>query len=251
MVHAVMPRERWTVRAALRALEAAQKPAHGTPAYSRFVNRPVGRQLAARAASLGWSPNAVSVASAACSLLAIVVLCVVGTSSVTGLVVAALLVLGYALDSADGQVARLTGTGSLLGEWLDHMIDCAKVTALHLAVAVHLSRFTELSGVWLLVPALYCLVANVLFFGMVLTDQLRRSTGRSKGSSTGSLSVLRSVVILPSDYGALCLVFLALGWPMVFLGLYSLMLVGTALLLAAALLRWWKLLRSLDRSVAS
>jgi phosphatidylglycerophosphate synthase len=43
------------------------------------------------------------------------------------------LVLGYALDAADGQLARLRGGGSSLGEWLDHMIDSAKVVGPHLA----------------------------------------------------------------------------------------------------------------------
>jgi phosphatidylglycerophosphate synthase len=251
MMHSVATRERWTVSTALEALAGAQKPPHGTPAYSRFVNRPLGRRFAARAAAWSWSANVVSALSAACSVLAIAVLVGAGSSVLTGLVVAVLLVLGYALDSADGQVARLTGTGSLFGEWLDHMIDCAKTTALHLAVAVHLARFTDFPAIWLLVPALYCLVANVLFFGMVLVDQLRRSTGTPKASSPGSLSVLRSLAILPSDYGALCLVFVALGWPTVFLGLYFVMALGSALLLAAVLVRWSRLLRSLDRSVPS
>ena len=134
MMHSVATRERWTVSTALDALAGAQKPPHGTPAYSRFVNRPLGRRLAACAAAWCWSANVVSALSAACSLLAIAVLVGAGSSILTGLVVAVLLVFGYALDSSDGQVARVTGTGSLLGEWLDHMIDATKVASLHAAV---------------------------------------------------------------------------------------------------------------------
>ncbi len=251
MVHSALARQRWTVPSALEALQNAQKPPHGTAAYSRFVNRPIGRRLAAVAAAWGWTPNAVSAVSAACSLLGIVLLAVAGSSVLVGVSVALLLALGYAWDSADGQVARLTGTGSVFGEWLDHMIDCTKISALHIAVGVHLLRFTDLPAAWLLLPALYLLVSNVLFFGMILTDQLRRATGTAKGTTAGSLSVLRSLAILPSDYGALCVVFVALAWPALFLGLYTFMLLGSALLLVAAVVRWSAMLRSIDRSRTS
>lgn len=247
MLHTNTSRDRWTVPAALTALREAQKPPQGTPAYSRFVNRPLGRQLAARAVSLGLTPNAVSGSSALCSLGAVVLLLTTSANAVIAVVIAGLLVLGYALDSADGQVARLTGLGSPFGEWVDHMIDCAKASALHLAVAVYLFRFTEVSAAWLLLPLAYCLVDTVLFFGMVLTDQLRRAHGdeyRSKGA--GSLSLIRSLLVLPTDFGALSLVFLALPWTPVFLGLYALMFSGNTLLLFAALTKWSRQLRSLE-----
>lgn len=240
----------WTAATAREALRAAQKPPHGTPAYSRFVNRPLGRQLAAHAAAAGLTPNQVSALSALCSFSAIAVIGLVVPHRWVGLLVSALLVLGYALDSADGQVARLTGLGSPFGEWLDHMIDCAKVSALHLATAIYVFRFSGLPTWVTLVPLLYVLVANVLFFGMILTDQLRRASGQNPMAKTGSLSVLRALAILPSDFGALCLVFLALGWPPVFAVLYGLMLIGVTLLLAAALVRWTRQVRALPRKVS-
>ena len=58
----------------------------------------------------------------------------------TGVVVSLLLILGYALDSADGQLARLLGGGTPEGEWLDHVIDSAKLATIHLAVLVSLYR---------------------------------------------------------------------------------------------------------------
>ena len=48
-----------------------------------------------------------------------------------GLAVTLLLVIGYALDAADGQLARLLGGGSSSGEWLDHMVDVTKTCVLH------------------------------------------------------------------------------------------------------------------------
>jgi hypothetical protein len=93
-------------------------------------------------------------------------------------------------------------------------------------------------------------VANVLFFGMILTDQLRRSAGQNPMAKTGSLSVLRALVILPSDFGALCLVYLLLGWPVLFLGAYGVLLVGVTLLLLAALARWVRELKALPRKAS-
>lgn len=247
MLHTFMSRDEWTVPAALSALREAQKPPQGTPAYSRFVNRPFGRQLAARAVRYGLRPNAVSGLSALCTMTAVVLLVSVRANLVVSLLVAALLVIGYALDSADGQVARLTGLGSSFGEWVDHMIDCAKASALHLAVAIYLFRFGDVSPAWLLLPLAYCLVDTVLFFGMVLTDQLRRAHGQDLRSRHGSLSLTRSLMLLPTDFGALALVFVALPWTPVFLALYALMFTGNTLLLLAALVRWSRQLRALDQ----
>ena len=47
-------------RAAMGRLKAAQKTNYGAPLYSRLVNRPAGRRLAALAYSLHLSPNQVT-----------------------------------------------------------------------------------------------------------------------------------------------------------------------------------------------
>ncbi len=231
---------------ALAALRSAQKDPHGTPAYSRFVNRPVGRVLAAGSFVAGLTPNQVSLVSAVCSVTAIGLLAALPASWPLGGAVALLLALGYAFDSADGQVARLTGQKSVLGEWLDHMIDCAKIVALHLATAVHLFRDADGDARALVVPLLYLFAATVLFFGMILTDQLRRAAGGVPGQAKSSLSVVRSLAILPSDYGVLCVVYLLIGAPVLFRWAYTAMFVGAVLLLAAALVRWVRSLRLID-----
>lgn len=241
------------VREALALLRGAQKPPHGTPAYSRFVNRPLGRYLAAVAHSLGLSPNQVSLLSGACSAAAIATLALRPSSVPSAVAITLLLVLGYSLDSADGQVARLTGGGSRLGEWLDHMIDCAKLSLLHVAVAIHLFRFTHLDDRWLLAPLGFIVVGNLIFFGMMLTDQMRRAAGPEgdPGRTTASLSVMRSLAILPTDFGALILVFLLLAWDLPFVVAYTLLLVGSVPLLAAALVRWVRMLRRMDLAAAA
>jgi phosphatidylglycerophosphate synthase len=233
---------------AVTRLARAQKPSAGTPAYSRFVNRKLGRYLAAGAFVLNRTPNQVSLSSGFCSLVGIVLIALVEPSLGVAVAVTALLVLGYALDSADGQLARLRGGGSPLGEWLDHMIDCVKIALLHSAVLISLYRFDAFSNeLVLLVPLAYLCVSAVMFFGLILIDQLRRRHGASTANVRGD-SVLKSLVIAPTDYGILCLVFLTFGWPTLFVGLYGLMLLANLLFLLAAIAKWYQEMAALSPS---
>jgi phosphatidylglycerophosphate synthase len=238
---AAAPRE--TFRATLRRLASAQKPpASGSPAYSRFVNRRIGRVLAAGAFQLGLTPNQVTGISAVFSAASIAAVALLPPTPVLGALVALGLLVGYAFDSADGQLARLRGGGSPAGEWLDHVVDSVKTAALHLAVLVGWYRFTDLDPVWLLLPVAYTLVDTVFFFVTILTDQLRRAHPRQapKPADASFASVVRSLLVAPTDFGLLCVLFALLGWPQVFGVAYGAMLVGTALFLVAALPKWFR-----------
>ena len=237
-----------TYTEALAALSGAQKSSRGTPAYSRFVNRRLGRHLAAFAFSRGMSPNQVSAVSAMFSFVAIAVVSLHRPSVPTGILVATTLAVGYAWDSADGQLARLQGGGSRLGEWLDHMIDCTKIASLHLAVLISCYRFLEgLDPRALLLPLGFEVVSTVMFFGLILSDQLRRAAaGGTRPRDEGSLSAVRSWAILPTDYGLLCVTFLLLGWPTLFLSAYGALLLANTAFLAAALVKWWRAMSAID-----
>ncbi|HET6297847.1 MAG TPA: CDP-alcohol phosphatidyltransferase family protein [Kribbella sp.] len=231
---------------AVAQLVRAQKPSAGTPAYSRFVNRRIGRYLAAGAFLAGRTPNQVSLSSGFCSLLGIVAIATLEPSVPLALLVTALLVLGYALDSADGQLARLRGGGSPLGEWLDHMIDCVKITLLHSAVLISFYRFDAFSNeLVFLIPLAYLCVSAVLFFGLILIDQLRRRHGGAQANVRGD-SVLKSLLIAPTDYGVLCLVFLTFAWPTVFTFLYGVLLAANLLFLVAAIAKWYQEMAALQ-----
>lgn len=235
-------RTREPYRETVRRLADAQKAAaRGAPAYSRFVNRRLGRLLAAWAYGRGLSPNQVTGLSALATFSGIALLALVPPSWGLGAGVAALLVLGYALDSADGQVARLTGRGSPAGEWLDHMVDATKIATLPLALAVGLYRFDAVDVGWLAVPLVHAVAGSVLFFGMILTEQLRRAHGVASVAPTGGRAPwLRSVLAVPTDYGVLCWVFLLLGAPTVFLVAYGLVVAATALFTVAAAVKWYR-----------
>ena len=239
-----MPRP--TIAQNIRALAAAQKSNAGAPLYSRLVNRPVGRVLAAVAHRLGMTPDQVTLASAACTMSAIVLLAAAPLNVVSSVGTALLLMVGYALDSADGQLARLRHGGSKAGEWLDHVADAVKLSTLHGAVAVGLFRFADLpSPALLLVPLVYGAVQNVHFFTYILTYQLRYNGGTPLARNEARPGLVKAVLSAPTDYGLLCLVLALRFSPTVFLWVYTLMLVGHAAYLLAALPKWYLEMRRL------
>jgi phosphatidylglycerophosphate synthase len=238
------------LRETLRRLSTAQKGAAGAPAYSRFVNRRAGRLLAALAFRAGLTPNAVTTISAVWTFGGLVLLGVLRPSWYVGVAVAACLLVGYALDSADGQLARLRGGGTPAGEWLDHVVDAVKAVAVHLVLLVALFRFAPFGrGAVLLIPLAYAVVDVTHLFATLLNEQLRRNHGRTERASVTDRrpSTLRSLVVLPTDYGVLALSFALLGAPAVFLGVYAVLFAGTAGYLALALGRWF---REMDRLTA-
>jgi len=246
-------RSRERYRDVVARLSSAQKHSVGAPAYSRFVNRPLGRRIAAAAYLLGLTPNTVTAISALFSFSGIAVVALVRPAWWTGVLVAVLLVLGYAFDAADGQLARLRGGGSSAGEWLDHVVDAGKISALHLAVLIGAYRFFDLdSALWLLVPIGFVLVANVTFFGMILNDLLRARHAAKTGTpvSRPAPSTLRSLLVIPTDYGLMCVVFVLLGAPTVFFGAYVLLFAANGAFLLLALVKWFRDMAALDRPVA-
>lgn len=239
-------------RETLGRLAGAQKGAgRSAPAYSRFVNRRIGRVLAALAFRAGLSPNQVTAISAGFTFSGIVLLALLGPTPLAAVVVSAALAIGYAFDSADGQVARLRGGGSPSGEWLDHVVDCIKTSLLPLALLVGYYRADVVDDAWLLVPLAAAVVSAAHFFGMILTEQLRRQHGRVSNAADGPRgSFVRSILVLPTDYGVLCLSFALLGMPMVFLGVFIAITALTAAYTALALPKWFRELRSLPAAAS-
>lgn len=241
-----------SVRDNLHALRSAQKPSRGTAAYSRLVNRPLGRLTAAFLHVYGVTPNMATAMSAALSTAGIAALCLWRPSIGMSLTVAVLLAAAYVLDSVDGQLARLRGGGSLRGEWLDHTIDCGKVVAVHLAVAVSWYRFppTESDGV-LLLPLAFALVQSVTYFGLILMPYLRKTAGPDSEAALAPKEPstehpLRKWLILPTDYGFLCWTFVLIAFPLLFVVAYAALFALAAALLTAALRKWWHELGVID-----
>ena len=226
---------------AYRQLARAQKGhARGAPAYSVYVNRRLGRVLAAVAFRLGLTPNQVSIISAVHSFAAIGLIAFAPVTVPLGLLIALLLVLGYAWDSADGQVARLRGGGSPQGEWLDHFIDTLKIASLHLAVLVGLYRVLPETPSLLLIPIVFSIVATTTFSGMLLNDLLKGKHAVASTHERGGGTLRLSLVLLPTDFGLVCLVFVLWGWTPVFLVAYSALCAAAVLFLVLAAVKWFR-----------
>jgi len=203
---------------ALTGLSAAQKPGIGVPAYTRWVNRRLARYAAAVAFASHWTPNAVTALSAAFSFVAVGLLIGADPGPWTGVTVAVLLATGYLLDSADGQVARLQRTGSPAGEWLDHVVDACRTPAVHLGVLIGL--WSQGQQPWVLAVVLsYCLVSVVEFMSQILAEQL----ARTRQAPPPDAGTARSFLLLPSDTGVFCWMFLLWGFPPAFVVAYTAM----------------------------
>jgi phosphatidylglycerophosphate synthase len=237
-------------REAVARLSSAQKSNRGAAGYSRWINRRLGRHLAAWAYVRDLTPNQVSAISALFTFPSLAAVGIWSPSWYGDILITLGLLAGYAFDSADGQLARLRGGGSPAGEWLDHVLDALKMASVHLLVAVAWFRFYDLEHAsYLLVPLAAAVVATVFFFALLLTDMLRRVSRTAAGGSsatTASLNpdeaapVLRSLVVLPNDYGVLCLTFLLLPWHTVFGVVYAILLVANTLFLLTGCLRWFR-----------
>lgn len=226
---------------AYRRLARAQKGhARGAPAYSVYVNRRIGRVLAAVAYRIGLTPNQVSIISAVHSFVAIGLIAFGPVNVPMGFLIAVLLVLGYAWDSADGQVARLRGGGSPQGEWLDHFIDTLKIASLHLGVLIGLYRVLPETPVLLLIPIVFSIVASTTFSGMLLNDLLKGKHAVASTHERGGGTLVRSLVLLPTDFGLVCLVFVLWGWTPAFLIGYGLLCAAAVLFLALATVKWFR-----------
>jgi CDP-diacylglycerol---serine O-phosphatidyltransferase len=230
------------VREAYAALARAQKSGAGVPWYMRVVNRRLGRALAAAAAPTRVTPDQLTLASLVAFLAAAGLL--VGATPAVPVAVGAMLLLqlGFALDSADGQLARLRGAGSPAGEWLDHVVDAGRHLMLHGAVLVGLHRFTDVPDVVLLVPLGFALASSVRFFAQILAEQLAR-----RDPIAGPESVPRFGVWIqaPADTGLLNLVVVLWAWTTTFLWVYGIFAALNVLLLGATVARRHRELRAL------
>lgn len=229
-------------------LRRAQKPGAGVPLYTRYVNRPLGRMVAATGVFLGVTPNQVTMASGFLSALGFAVLIVMPTSLWVAVLSTVLLVIAYVFDSADGQLARVTNSGGPAGEWLDHVIDAGRHLAMHLALTIALYRFSDAKPWMLALPMIFALAGTVRFFALILAEQLRARQDQPAALKPEGGSLAGSLLQLPSDTGVINLVVLLLPWLPLFLVGYGLLLIANVFLTVASLHRRYRELAAPRRS---
>lgn len=96
---------------------------------------------------------------------------------------------------------------------------------------------------YLLIPVAFQFAAVMVFFGGILTEQLKRADRLKSGAGpapAGPASTLRSVALLPVDYGVFCAIFLLFGSREVFMVLYCALFAAHVLFMVALLVKWYR-----------
>ncbi|MFC9984449.1 CDP-alcohol phosphatidyltransferase family protein [Microbacterium keratanolyticum] len=226
---------------ARRTLTSARKAGAGVPAYLRWVNRPLGGQAAILAASWGWTPNGVTALSAALGAFGLGILVII-TESWAPPVAALLLLAGYILDSADGQLARIQGRGGPAGEWLDHVVDGVRAPLVHIAIAVALVRAD--APAWLVVvAALFSVLVSGWFLSQLLAEKLLPKA--PPRSDDARRSAIESFMKQPQDPSTTYLVLALFPLALPFAVAYTALFAWHVLIFAASLRRKFAQLRAL------
>jgi hypothetical protein len=122
------------------------------------------RWLARRLAPTRIRPNAVTAASALLMLLAAGLVALAPAALAARLGAALTMALALILDTADGHLARLQGTASAFGRWLDANLDELADLALHAAIAWGFSAGGTRPG-WLMIGMAYVCGKYLFHFG--------------------------------------------------------------------------------------
>jgi phosphatidylglycerophosphate synthase len=168
--------------------------------YTMAVSQVLGAWSAVIAHRRGYAPTTLTLGNLVLGLAAAGVV-IVGhgrvSSVLVGLVATVLWQVAYALDCADGQLARVTGRTSAAGKRIDILCDVALQIALVAAVATVADRHTPEPPVWLTAAFVGTWLVNIV------TSLLQQGDTAQSLITSGS-PVVR-VVKLIRDYGAVVL----------------------------------------------
>jgi phosphatidylglycerophosphate synthase len=226
-------------RQAYQSLRTAQKSKRsGTPVYTQEINRRLGRVIAAVCVDTRITPNQLSICNLVLTLVALAALLIMSPSLSVSMLVACVLLFAYAVDSADGQLARLRMQQSPRGEWLDHIIDCGKQAIIHWAAFFYLLRFSEYDLLAIAIPVFFFQVfALLLYFSGILKSKLCNQKDIAPATD---YQARISWALLVLDYGFLCAIFLFAYDPGVFYVLYSALAFCFTLVASIFLIRTFK-----------
>lgn len=214
---------RWRQLAAVTAsLNSSNKVRDGVLPYTRYVNRPLARPIVRAAFLLGISPNALTLISGALSVVSFGIIAVsTNIQPLHGIVLSGILLLAYAMDSADGRLSRVLGSSSPMGEWLDHSLDGIKLCFAHAACLAFLMMNSDMMAKPAALVGMVILAAVVgNFTANLLREKVCPASSEYVEQSKSSMRVLRQVLFTPLDYGVFCMIFILLPWPALFCLVY-------------------------------
>jgi phosphatidylglycerophosphate synthase len=165
----------------------------------RFWAFPLAEKLASVLELSQFRPNMLTLAAACLMLGAAAIVASGGTGIFAQFMTALALAAALVLDTADGRLARLQGTASPFGRWLDHVLDELCDVSLHGCIAWSMFRATSLP-IWLVVGLVYASGKYMFLVQSVAGDELEREAeapaprGPRGGSSLRTLRRLLSLI---------------------------------------------------------
>jgi hypothetical protein len=143
---------------------------------------PLAARLAEALRTTPIRPNALTLASA-CLMLGAAGIVAAGGAGVAGRCAVALaLAAALVIDTADGRLARLQGTSSAFGRWLDEVLDELADMILHAAIAWEAyCRFGQ--PLWLLVGIIYAQGKHLFLIQALRGDELENNRTREHSAS--------------------------------------------------------------------
>jgi phosphatidylglycerophosphate synthase len=170
--------------------------------FTMLVSQRLGAYACVPAYRLGLAPTVLTLTNLVLGLVASVGVVALaprmrdGSVSAVGVGLVALLLwqVAYALDCADGQLARVTGRASPAGARVDVLCDVALQISLVAAVSAVASAYTPSTPAWLIAAFAGSWMVNLV------TSVLQRGSSAASLVSSGSLVV--RLVKLVRDYGA-------------------------------------------------
>ncbi len=129
-------------------LESTLKSADTEEWLDIVFYRPIGYRWALLAQRLGVTPNAITIASMFIGAAAGWLFYFPGLQ--TNIIGILLLMLANSFDSADGQLARMTGQKSPLGRWLDGFCGDVWFAAIYIAICLRMQNEGTSAYIWIL-----------------------------------------------------------------------------------------------------
>jgi phosphatidylglycerophosphate synthase len=144
--------------------------------------------------------------SISCTVIGLMYIATIGYTTVGGIIISiVILLLGYALDSADGQLARLRNLHSEAGEYLDHIVDCVKMPIFHITVTLIIIRSVQLENELII---FYLLTISVFASAKYFSSEIKEKLLTRKGISNRGMKKYEMILLTPFDYGVMCFIFL-------------------------------------------
>ena len=180
--------------------------------YTVYINRKLG-VIIANATPEFVTPNGLSFFGFLVFIVGLFLL-VQSSTHVDSILVVIIFLFQYAIDSADGVLARKRKVSSDIGEWLDHSLDGIRIPLLHIAVLIFFFKsdgyinIVELSAFSLSIIAMSGnYISNILKVKI-----LSVRSGSYVEKMVGMRRIGIKLMLIPADFGIYYFIFLLLAF---------------------------------------